>query len=121
MSEAEYSKALKRERDRERQWRKSKRYGNVRNVMHLFDFENAEAVEESPSWISDNGVGVEQIVAHCDGDDGESRYNRCIKNARERLRYAHPEWVEVFNLVVQNGSNRKESIWRLMSRNRTNG
>ena len=54
--------------------------------------------------------------------EGEkSHYARCIKNARERLRNAHPEWVEVFNLVVRNGSNRKESIWRLMSRNRTNG
>ena len=111
--EKAYRMGLKRERDRERQWRKSKRYGNVRNVVHLCDFENAEAAEESPAWLSDNGVGVERIVAHCDGDDAGSRYSQCVKNARERLRRAHPELVEVFNLIVQNGSNRKESIWAL--------
>ena len=76
---------------------------------------------EKSRLFSDKGKGAEQIVLRCDGVDVESRYARCIKNARERLRNAHPEWVEVFNLVVRNGSNRKESIWRLMSRNRTNG
>ena len=116
-----YRQCHKREVDRERKWRKSKRYGNVRNVVHLCDFENAEAAEESPSWLSDNEAGVEQIVAACDGDGGESRYTRCVKKARERLRRAHPELVEVFNLIVQNGSNRKESIWRMMSRDRPNG
>ena len=108
-----YRQCQKRERDRERQWRKSKRYGDIRNVMHFCDFEEAEVAEDSPSWISDNGKGVEQIVAACDGETPETRHQRILRNARDRLRRAHPELVEVFDLVMENGENRKESIWAL--------
>ena len=76
---------------------------------------------ESPKWLSDGGKGVEDIIAACDGETDETRHMRCIKIAREKLRRAHPELVEVFNLIVKNGSNRKESIWQLMSRSRANG
>ena len=116
-----YRLCQKRERDRERQQRKSKRKGQFRNVVHLVDFEQAEAAEESPKWLSDGGKGVEDIIAACDGETDETRHMRCIKIAREKLRRAHPELVEVFNLIVKNGSNRKESIWQLMSRSRANG
>ena len=116
-----YRLCRKREIDRERQWRKSKRKGNIRNVVHLVDFGQAETAEESPSWLSDNGAGAEAIVSHCDGEDGESSFERIRRNARRRLKRAHPELVEVFDLIIENGRNRKESIWQLMSRDPANG
>ena len=61
-----YRQCLKREIDRERMWRKSKRCGNIRNSVHILDFEAAEAAEDSPSWISDGGKGVEDIIDACD-------------------------------------------------------
>ena len=67
------------------------------------------------------GKGAEEIIAACDGETPEARYRRILRNARDRLRRAHPELVEVFNLIVKNGSNRKESIWTMVSRKRTNG
>ncbi len=122
MTDAAYLKALKMERDRERSARNAKKRAHLKSVVHIdVDFSEAEARDDSPPWLSDNGAGVEAIVSHCDGEDGESSYGRCIKKARERLRRAHPELVEVFNLIVRNGSNRKESIWQMMSRNRANG
>ena len=116
-----YRRCLNQERDREYQWWKSKRKGKIRNVVHLVDFAEADSLENSPSWLSDGGKGEDAIIAACDGEGSESRHMRCIKNAREKLRRAHPELVEVFNLIVKNGSNRKESIWQLMSRNCANG
>jgi len=112
-TEKVYRKCLKQERDRERQWRKSKRCDKIRNVVHLVDFEEAESLENSPAWLSENGKGVEDIVAACDGETGETRYQRILRNARDRLHRAHPELVEVFDLIVKNGANRKESIWTL--------
>jgi hypothetical protein len=113
-----YRLCRKREIDRERQWRKSKRKGNIRNVVHLVDFGQAEAAEESPSWLSDNGAGVEAIVAACDGETPEALltpYARKTRNARDRLRRAHPELVEVFDLAVANGGRgRADSIWALL-------
>ena len=104
-----YRLCRKREIDRERQWRKSKRKGKIRNVVHLVDFEEAESLENSPKWLSDGGKGVEDIVAACDGETGETRHQRILRNARDRLHRAHPELVEVFDLIVKNGANRKES------------
>jgi len=118
-----YRLCAKRERDREREARKTKRRGKIRSALHFcfLDFEKAEALDDSPAWISDNGKGAEEIIAACDGETPEARYRRILRNARDRLRRAHPELVEVFNLIVKNGSNRKESIWTMVSRKRTNG
>ena len=118
-----YRLCQKRERDRERQWRKSKRKGCVRNVVHLCDFEKAEAAEESPSWLSDNGKGANDIIAACDGETPEALltlYARKTRNARDRLRRAHPELVEVFDLAIANGSRgRADSIWVLLLKRRS--
>ena len=120
-TEKVYRRCLKQERDREYQWRKSKRKGEIRNVVHLVDFAEAESLENSPSWLSDGGKGEEAIIAACDGETPETRYQRVLRNARRRLKRAKPHLVEVFDLVMENGANRKESICRLMSRNRLNG
>ena len=114
--EKAYRMSVKRERDRERKWRKSKRYGEIRNTFHFFDFEAAEAAEVSPSWLSDKKAGKERIIAHCDGEFSPSHYARCIRKARERVRRFAPYLLDVFHLVVVNGSNREESIGTLAAR-----
>jgi len=47
---------------------------------------------------------------------GGSHYTRRIKVARVVLSRKFPDLVEVFNLVVKNGSNRRESIAILAAR-----
>ena len=117
-----YRRCLKRERDRERSCRNAKKRVHLKCIVHIdVDFSEAEARDDSPTWLSDNGAGVEAIIAHCDGETPETRHERILRNARDRLRRAHPELVEVFNLIVKNGRNRKESIWTMVSRKRTNG
>jgi len=111
--EKAYRMSVKRERDRERKWRKSKRYGEIRNTFHFFDFEAAEAAEVSPSWLSDKKAGKERIIAHCDGEFSPSHYARCIDRARKRVRRTAPFLLEVFYLIVKNGTNRAESIGEL--------
>ena len=100
-----YRQCHKRERDRERQWRKSKRYGNVRNVVHLVDFESAEAAEESPSWLSDNGAGVEAIISACDGnwDGGEAQEGEALPEwARKKIARNLPKIaLDVARLVAR--------------------
>ena len=122
MTDDDYRKALKMERDRERSRRNAKKRAHLKCVVHIdVDFSEAEARDDSPTWISDNGAGVEAIVAHCDGEDVESSFERIRRNARRRLKRAHPELVEVFDLIIENGSNRKESIWTMVSKKRQNG
>ena len=118
-----YRQCQKRERDRERKWRIAKRTHDIRNTFRLVDFEKAEAAEESPAWLSDGGKGVEDIVAACDGEDAVDHYRRMLESAREKVRRADPSLLEVFALVVRNGTNRKESIWELVktSARRTDG
>ena len=115
-----YRLCRKREIDRERKWRKSKRRRDIRNVVHLVDFEEAESRENSPAWLSDGGKSVEAIIAACDGETPEARHRRALRNARNRLRRAHPEAVEVFDLAVANGSMRRaDSIWTLLLNQRS--
>lgn len=119
---AGYRLSVKRERDRDYQRRKAKQAQFEASHLHL-DFDAAEAQERTPSYLSDRGAGAEAIVAHCDGGgaSGASRARRCVKAARERLRRAHPEFLEVFDLIMKNGTNRKESIWRMSLKRPGNG
>ena len=100
-----YRLCQKRERDRERQGRKSKRKGQFRNVVHLVDFESAEAAEESPSWLSDNGAGVEAIISACDGnwDGGEAQEEETMPEwARKKIARNLPKIaLDVARLVVR--------------------
>ena len=79
-------------------------------MVHFFDFEAAEAAEVSPSWLSDKKAGKERIIAHCDGEFSPSHYARCINAARMRVQRTAPFLLEVFYLIVKNGTNRAESI-----------
>ena len=119
--EKSYRQCMKREVDRERQWRKSKRHGDVRNMAHICDFEAAEAAEESPSWLSDKGAGasstLDAVDWNCFGnDDAETVYSRRLSSALKRIRRADPSLVKVFNLIVRNGRFRKESIFQLLTK-----
>ena len=49
-----------------------------------------------------------------------AEYARRLKRALNRLRSA-PSLQRTLRLIVKNGSNRKESIWELMSRGRQPG
>ena len=101
--EKAYRLSLKRERDRERQWRKSKRRGKIRNALHFcfLDFEEAEAAEESPAWISDDGKGAEDIVAACDG--GEQQSDEILPEwARKKIeRYLPKIALDVARLIIR--------------------
>ena len=106
------------ERDRQRKWRNTRQGAFEASFLHV-DCGGDDSREDSPSWHSDKEAGVEAIVSACDGKADETLYRRTLRNARDRLRRSHPDLVEVFDLVVENGSNRKESIWALMRSKRS--
>ena len=119
-----YRLCRKREIDRERQWRKSKRKRDIRNVVHLVDFEKAEFLENSPKWLSDGGKGVEDIIAACDACYDLSVWEFRKDLAREKVKRTDRRLLPVLDLVLENRENRKESIWQLMKmllRKRRNG
>ena len=65
--------------------------------------------------LADGGAGAEDVRAFDERRDA-SFYTQRIKVARRRLARNVPELVEVFNLVVKNGKNRRESIAELAAR-----
>ena len=73
-----------------------------------------EKLAEKSNILSDRGAGVEAIVAACDGENTESHYDRLLRKARDHVRNTAPHLLEVLNLVVKNGSDRKTSIWEMI-------
>ena len=126
LSEAE--KAEKRERDREAKHRKTLQGRFESNLLHLDaqpndDTESGEdddMDDPKSSWLSDNADGVEAIVNNIDGWPVSgllpSEYEKKKRAAVKRLSRAHKELVDVFLLILKNGSNRKESIHCLMKK-----
>ena len=102
----------KRERDRQRAWRNTNQGVFESSFLHV-DYSEAEVWEKSPSWLSDRGAGVEAIIRHCDGEYGENYYLRRLESARRKLIKHNRRLVAVFDLIVKNGKNRKESICQL--------
>ena len=105
--------ARKREKDRERERREAKQGAFEASMLHI-DLEESEMRDDSPSWLSDRGAGAEAVYAHADGETPETIYNRRIRLARKRVWQHLPESLEVFNLIIQNGDNKEESIWALL-------
>ena len=67
------------------------------------------------SLLSDGGAGAERTIARCDCEMsdpvyGLSKYAQTADAARKALKEAHPELVEVFNLILRNGKRRGASI-----------
>ena len=119
-NELAYRKALKMERDRSRsrrRYRKGMFQENMLHLEHYLDFQDVENDEYDPrnAWISDKDAGAEKIRSFDERRDG-SHYTRRIKVARVVLSRKFPDLIEVFNLVVKNGSNRRESIAILAAR-----
>ena len=114
----EYAKCLKRERDREACRREAKQ-GAFEAAMLSFD-RLVDSFEDSSkaAIFSDNGAGAAGIRTSAEVG-GSSFYTRRIKVARVRLSRKHPELLEVFNLIVKNGKNRRESIAELAANGRT--
>ena len=116
--EREYKRCLARERDRYREWAKTKQGAfETYRVLH-FDAEAEEARERenSTSWLSDRGRSA-AAIRRCGKiarpqDDPATRQKR-IDRAKHLVMRKAPECLQTFWLILKNGKNRKESIWQL--------
>ena len=116
--EREYKRCLDRERDRYREWVKTKQGAfETCQVLH-FDAEAEEARERenSTSWLSDHGRSA-AAIRRCGKiarpqDDPATRQKR-IDRAKHLVMRKAPECLQTFWLILKNGKNRKESIWQL--------
>lgn len=116
--EREYRRCLDRERDRYREWAKTKQGAfETYQVLH-FDAEAEEARERenSTSWLSDHGRSA-AAIRRCGKiarpqDDPATRQKR-IDRAKHLVMRKAPECLQTFWLILKNGKNRKESIWQL--------
>ena len=113
----EYRRCLAREKDRYREWAKTRQGAfETRQILH-FDAEAEEACEreQSTSWLSDRGKGAAAIRrnADCSEEKRQKRRRAALTNAYMMVRRKLPHCLKTFGLVVKNGSNRKESIWAL--------
>ena len=116
--EREYRRCLDRERDRYREWAKTKQGAfETYRVLH-FDAEAEEARERenSTSWLSDRGRSA-AAIRRCGKiarpqDDPATRQKR-IDRAKHLVMRKAPECLRTFWLILKNGKNRKESIWQL--------
>ena len=116
--EREYRRCLDRERDRYREWAKTKQGAfETYRVLH-FDAEAEEARERenSTSWLSDRGRSA-AAIRRCGKiarpqDDPATRQKR-IDRAKHLVMRKAPECLQTFWLILKNGKNRKESIWQL--------
>ena len=116
MSE-EFRKCLKQERDRARSRRESAQ-GKFEASLQSFDqFLDTFEDPSKAAVFSDGSADAERVYSYDESVD-DSYYTRRIKVARRRLSRNCPELVEVFNLVVKNGKNRRESIAVLAARHR---
>ena len=119
MDSPEYRRCIAREKDRYREWAKTKQGAfETYQVMH-FDAEAEEARERehSTSWLSDRGKGA-AAIRRCGKiarpqDDPDTRRKR-IDRAKHLVMRKVPECLGTFWLILKNGKNRKESIWQLM-------
>ncbi len=87
----------------------------MRRCISLDAILSNEKLAEKSNMLSDKGAGVEAIVAGCDGENAESHYDKLLRKARDHVRNTAPHLLDVLNLVVKNGRNRKESIWEMMN------
>ena len=117
--EREYGQCIRREKDRYREWAKTRQSAfETYQVLH-FDAEAEEARERehSTSWLTDRGRGA-AAIRRCGKvtrpqDDPDTREKR-IDRAKHLVMRKAPECLKTFWLILKNGKNRKESIWQLM-------
>ena len=114
--EREYGQCLRREKDRYREWAKTRQGAfETYQIMH-FDAEAEEARERehSTSWLSDRGRGAAAIrrCGPAKADIWRKRENAAVKKVRRKA----PHLLQVLRLILKNGSNREESICELMTK-----
>lgn len=113
MDSPEYKRCIAREKDRYREWAKTRQGAfETYQVLH-FDAEAEEARERehSTSWLSDRGRSA-AVIRRC----GQSRTDLCRKReaaAIEKVRRKAPHLLPVLRLILKNGSNREKSICEL--------
>ena len=106
---------LEMEYDREREHREHKQ-GGFEAAMHSFDeLYDSFADPSKISTFSDRGDGERRVVYDCDLEKVDGRrfatiYDKLAFRARIALAKVYPECVEVFDLILKNGKNRKESV-----------
>ena len=95
--------------ENKRQWMRSKsRQGAFEATFAPLD---ALPPEKSGSELSDGGKGAQATYDALDFSKPWREFRE--EWARTELKHAHPELCKVFDLVMENGTNREESIRRL--------
>ena len=117
-----YARCLFLERERERKHRKyTASAASDARAVHYQKPQTCDEDEDDLDFgfdLTDEGAGAEDVRSFDERRDA-SFYTQRIKVARRRLARNFPELVEVFNLVVKNGKDRRESIAELAARGRT--
>ena len=114
--EREYKRCIAREKDRYREWAKTRQGAfETYQVMH-FDAEAEEARERehSTSWLSDRGKGAAAIrrCGPARADIWQKREIAAVKKVRRKA----PHLLPVLRLILKNGSNREKSICELTAK-----
>ena len=117
-----YSRALKRERDRERKWRQTAQGAFESSMLHIDAYpEPAEPNDEYESWLTDRERGAEKIRSFDEGlsqsgadvsyaEKAILHYRRRYKAAYIRLKRSKPHLCRTFSLICKYGENRNASI-----------
>ena len=117
--EAEYKRCIEREKDRYREWAKTRQGAfETYQVLH-FDAELEEAREREhfSSWLSDRGKGA-ATIRRC-GPAREKILKKREAAAIKKVQRTAPHLLPVLRLILKNGSNREKSICELMAKIRT--
>ena len=114
----DFKKCMKQERDRARSWRESAQGMFEASMLSLDRLVDTFEDPSKAAAFSDGGAEATATRIFDEALDG-SYYTRRIKVARIRLSRKFPVLVEVFNLIVKNGKNRRESIAELVARGRS--
>ena len=112
--ERAYRHCLDMERDRYREWAKTRQGAfETYQVLH-FDAEAEEARERehSTSWLSDRGRGA-AAIRRC-GPAKADIWRKREAAAIEKVRRAAPHLLPVLRLILKNGNNREKSICDLV-------
>lgn len=113
-----YEEALKLERDRERNWRKTQQGAFESQMLSIDLLPEGATQEDLESWTSDGGRGAAAIRSFED-EDALNYYLRRQRAALKLVRRELPECVETLKGIFRNGSNRKETICEMSRPPRT--
>ena len=112
----EYQRCIDRERDRYREWAKTKQGAfETYQILHLdAQAEEAREREHSTSWLSDRGRSA-ATIRRC-GPAKADLWRKREAAAIKRVRRNAPHLLPVLRLILKNGSNREKSICELMAK-----